>query len=125
MEAGHRNRTVKRRRHRGRRGGGYGFGGSILSDAGGANAGAARWDGGSTGCGGAEVAGRGGNNTLAGGRRRRRNKGGRRTRRRRSSLRGGDPKMALQVPRVGYGYTGTGTAGLTDPSPYGGNSVRV
>ena len=123
MEGGrrHRNRSVKRSR----RGGGYGFGGSILSDAGGANAGAARWDGGSTGCGGAEVASRGGNNTLAGGRRRRRGtKGGRRTKKRRS-LRGGNPKMALQVPRVGYGYTGTGTAGLTDPSPYGGNSVRV
>jgi len=107
-----------------RRGGGYGFGGSILSDAGGANAGAALWDSKPGSCGtGGDVVNRGGNNTLAGGRRRRRQKR-KVTRRRHRRHRGGN-RLALVSPHVGYGYTGTGIAGFTDPTPNGGNSVVV
>lgn len=52
--------------HRRRRGGGYGFGGSILSDAGGANAGNAQWNPDtSQDCG--VDANRGGNGAFAGG----------------------------------------------------------
>lgn len=112
-------RTAGRRRHRG---GSYGFGGSILGDAGGTNAGAAEWktQGGECG-GGADVANRGGNNTLAGGRRRRRNKGGRRTRRRRH--RGGN--LALTQPRAGYTFNGSGVGGIADAVPVSGKSVPV
>jgi hypothetical protein len=123
---GGRHRRYKRRQNtrsrRVRRGGGYSFGGSILSDAGGANAGAALWGTNAGSCGtGGDVVNRGGNNTLAGGRRRRRQKRNKRTRRRH---RGGN-RLALVSPRVGYGYTGTGIAGFTDPTPNGGNSVVV
>ena len=58
-----------RKVHRRHRGGGYGFGGSILSDVGGAGAGNADWVS-DTGKDCGAVAGRAGNN-LAGGRRRR------------------------------------------------------
>lgn len=54
---------------------------------------------------------------FAGGRRRRKQ---RRTRRR---MRGGT--LALNVPRVAYGYTGTGIAGLTDPTPLNGSATPV
>jgi len=125
-------KTVKRRRHRG---GGYGFGGSILDNVAGAGAGNVDWK--STGgeCG---SAGRGGNNTLAGGRRRRRTlrggsscsggdaqevMGGRR--RRRNSKRGGKRgrrtmkggMLALQQPRTGYTFTGAGAGGIADAVP--------
>ena len=121
-----RSRRSRRSRHASRRGGGYGFGGSILADAGGTNAGAAQWNTNAGSCGtGADVVNRGGNNTLAGGRRRRRQKQNKRTRRhRRRHHRGGD-RPALVSPRAGYGYTGTGVAGFTDPTPIGGNSVVV
>lgn len=113
-----------RRRHRksksSKRGGSYGFGGSILSDAGGANAGAAQWNKGAGECGGAGVANRGGNNTLAGGRRRRR-RGSKMTRRRRH--RGGN--LALTQPRAGYTFNGSGSAGLADAVPAAGKSVPV
>lgn len=119
-------RTLKSKRggrqSRKHRGGSYGFGGSILGDAGGTNAGAAEWksQGGECG-GGAEVANRGGNNTLAGGRRRRRNKkNGRKTRRRH---RGG--KLALFQPRAGYTFDGSGAGGIADAVPVGGKSVPV
>lgn len=108
-----------------RRGGGYGFGGSILSDAGGTNAGSAQWDTTPGACGtGENVVNRGGNNTLAGGRRRR----GRRHRKaatRRRHRRGGGSGMALVSPRIGYGFNGTGEAGLANPVPINGNSVSV
>jgi hypothetical protein len=53
-----------------RKGGGYGFGGSILADAGGSNAGNAQWNSDtSQDCG--VDANRGGNGTFAGGKRRR------------------------------------------------------
>lgn len=110
------------RRHRG---GSYGFGGSILSDAGGTNAGAAQWNKQAGECGGADVANRGGNNTLAGGRRRRNNKkNARKTRRRhRRSLRGGN--LALTSPRAGYTFNGSGAGGIADAVPVGGKSVPV
>ena len=108
-----------------RRGGGYGFGGSILSDAGGTNAGSAQWDTTPGSCGtGENVVNRGGNNTLAGGRRRR----GRRHRKaatRRRHRRGGGSGMAFVSPRIGYGFNGTGEAGLANPVPINGNSVSV
>ena len=68
----HTRRHSKRRSHRKtRRGGGYGFGGSILSDAGGSNAGNALWTPDtSTDCG--VDAYRAGNGAFAGGRRHRR-----------------------------------------------------
>jgi hypothetical protein len=60
---------MKKTRRHGTRGGGYGFGGSILADAGGANAGSALWDQNTgTDCG--VSSDRGGNGTFAGGRRR-------------------------------------------------------
>ena len=110
-----------------RRGGGYGFGGSILSDAGGTNAGSAQWDTTPGSCGtGENVVNRGGNNTLAGGRRRR----GRRhrkaaTRRRHRRGGGSGSGMAFVSPRIGYGFNGTGEAGLANPVPINGNSVSV
>ena len=62
-------KSYTRKVHRRHRGGGYGFGGSILSDVGGAGAGNANWVS-DTGKDCGAVAGRAGNN-LAGGRRRR------------------------------------------------------
>jgi len=115
-------RRRSKRGGRKHRGGSYGFGGSILGDAGGTNAGAAMWKTQGGECGGSEVANRGGNNTLAGGRRRRRNKkNGRRTRRR--SYRGGN--VALTTPRAGYTFNGTGAAGMAYAVPVGGKSVPV
>lgn len=108
-------------RRRKRIGGSYGFGGSILSNAGGANAGAAQWNKQAGECGGADVANRGGNNTLAGGRRRRNKKSGRKTRRR--NYRGGN--LALTTPRAGYTFNGSGAGGIADAVPVGGKSVPV
>lgn len=104
----------RHRRHRRRalltkKGGGYGFGGSVLSDVGGPNAGSARWDSDtSKDC---STGNRGGNNTLAGGRRRR-NKD-KRTRRHRGGM------IALQQPRTGYTFNGSGVAGTADTVPVG------
>ena len=115
----HLTKKIAGRRRRSRtqtqkRGGGYGFGGSVLSNVGGPNAGNAMWDS-DTGkdCG---VAGRGGNNTLAGGRRRAR---GKKTagRRRGRKHRGG--AVALQQPRTGYTFNGSGVAGTADTVPVG------
>uniref|UniRef100_A0A6C0AJ40 Uncharacterized protein n=1 Tax=viral metagenome TaxID=1070528 RepID=A0A6C0AJ40_9ZZZZ len=106
----------RRRSHTQKRGGGYGFGGSVLSNVGGPNAGNAVWDS-DTGkdCG---VANRGGNNTLAGGRRRGRGKGkGKKTAGRRRRHVGGT--MALQQPRTGYTFNGSGVAGTADTVPVG------
>ncbi len=62
-------------RRKTRKGGGYGFGGSILADAGGSNAGNAQWNSDtSQDCG--VDANRGGNGTFAGGKRRRRTRRG-------------------------------------------------
>ena len=116
-------KVAGRRRKHSVRGGGYGFGGSILGDAGGTNAGAAQWNQGSTGCGGASVASRGGNNTLAGGRRKRRH-GGRVTRRRKYR-RGGGAGLALTQPRGGYTFNGSGIGGFADAVPVGGKTVPV
>ncbi len=131
-----RHRTLRRsRKHKGA---GYGFGGSILSDAGGSNAGNAEWVS-DTGRDCGSVAGRAGNN-LAGGRRRRRKSlkkggnvsnasltgrggnnvtGGRRRRHTRKHHKGGAyVDMAQQAPRTGYGFNGTGVAGTSNTIPY-------
>lgn len=117
-------RGGKRTRRVHRRGGGYGFGGSILSDAGGTNAGSAQWNTTAGECGtGENIVNRGGNNTLAGGRRRRhRGKRSGRKGTRRNRWGGG---AALVSPRIGYGFNGTGEAGLANPVPINGNSVSV
>ena len=125
------------------RGGGYGFGGSVLGNSGGSNAGNAMWNSDtSKDCG--VMANRGGNNTLAGGRRYKRRggvgavddaifalgttyvakrfakKGGRRSRRRH---RGGT--LALQQPRAGYTFNGSGSAGLANAVPVAPNTTNV
>lgn len=74
----------------------------------------------------ADFSSRGGNNTF-GGRRRRthKRKGGKRHPRKRTVKRGGGGSygtqvasdLALNSPRAGYGYVGTGVAGFTDPTP--------
>lgn len=131
---------MKTRRHsRKHKGAGYGFGGSILSDAGGAGAGNAKWDS-STGSDCGAVAGRGGNN-LAGGKRRSRRRrhhkggmvsnaslanrggqhvtGGKRRKTHRKSKRGGAyVDYAQTAPRTGYGFNGQGVAGTSDTIPY-------
>lgn len=119
--SGGRRRLRKSKVTKRKRGGSYGFGGSILSDAGGANAGAAQWNKGAGECGGSEVMNRGGNNTLGGGRRRRR-RGSKMTRRRRVH-RGGN--LALTQPRAGYTFNGSGSAGFADAVPVAGKSVPV
>jgi len=102
-----------RRRHTMKKGGGYGFGGSVLSNVGGPNAGNALWDSDtSKDCG---MGNRGGNNTLAGGRRRRGK--GKKTAGRRRKHRGG--ALALQQPRAGYTFNGSGVAGTADTVPVG------
>ena len=98
--AGRRRRTVKR-------GGGYGFGGSILSNPGSPNAGSALWNNQAGSDCGANLQGRGGNNMTGG--RRRRGKGKTAGRRRH---RGGT--LALQQPRAGYTFNGSGIAGTAD-----------
>ena len=101
-----------RRRAHTKKGGGYGFGGSVLSNVGGPNAGNALWDSDTAkDCG---VGNRGGNNTLAGGRRRRHSK---KTAGRRRKHRGGT--LALQQPRAGYTFNGSGVAGTADTVPVG------
>jgi hypothetical protein len=102
-----------RRRHTMKKGGGYGFGGSVLSNVGGPNAGNALWDSDtSKDCG---MGNRGGNNTLAGGRRRRHHS--KKTAGRRRKQRGGG--LALQQPRAGYTFNGSGVAGTADTVPVG------
>jgi hypothetical protein len=86
---------MKKTRRHGTRGGGYGFGGSILADAGGANAGSALWNS-STGADCGVSSDRGGNGTFAGGRRRR-------TRR---SRRGGNPLNSSLAGRGGNNMAG-------------------
>lgn len=105
-------RTRKTRKTQ--KGRGYGFGGSILSDAGGSNAGNPLWNNtmGSD-CGmSAQEMNRGGNNTLSGGRRKRRGLKKRKTRKG-----GAASTLALQQPRAGYTFTGEGVAGTADPVP--------
>jgi hypothetical protein len=114
-------KTKPSRRHRRRhalltkKGGGYGFGGSVLSDVGGPNAGSALWNSDtSKDC---STGNRGGNNTLAGGRRRRHK--GKRTRRHRGGM------VALQQPRTGYTFDGSGVAGTADTVPVGSPVTAV
>lgn len=102
-KAGRRRRTAKR-------GGGYGFGGSILSDAGTPNAGNALWNNQAGSDCGANLQGRGGNNMTGG--RRPRGKGKGKTAGRRRRYRGGT--LALQQPRAGYTFNGSGVAGTAD-----------
>lgn len=100
------------------KGRGYGFGGSILNDAGGSNAGNPLWNntmGSDCGASAAEM-NRGGNNTLSGGRRKRYNKKGMK-KTRRHYRKGGGSILALQQPRAGYTFTGEGVAGTPDPVP--------
>lgn len=99
-----------------RRGGGYGFGGSILSDAGGSGAGNALWNSDtSKDCG-----------TVArGGKRRKRggavtneslyNRGGNHTGGR---TRKGGADLAQVAPRTGYTFNGSGVAGTANTIPY-------
>ena len=109
----------RRRRHTMKKGGGYGFGGSVLSNVGGPNAGNALWDSDTAkDCG---VGNRGGNNTLAGGRRRRRLS--KKTAGRRRKHRGG--ALALQQPRAGYTFNGSGIAGTADTVPVGSPVTSV
>ncbi len=83
----HHRRKTRTRKHV-RRGGGYGFGGSILSDAGGANAGNVQWNPDtSQDCG--IDANRGGNGAFAGGRRKRRTKKSKKSKRHTRRRRGG------------------------------------
>lgn len=127
-----------RRHSRKHKGAGYGFGGSLLSDAGGSNGGNAAWVS-DTGADCGNVAGRAGNN-LAGGRRRRRRSvkkggqmsnaslagrggnnvtGGRRRRHTRKHRKGGAyVDMAQEAPRTGYGFNGSGVAGTANTIPY-------
>jgi hypothetical protein len=105
--AGRRRRTVKR-------GGGYGFGGSILSNPGSPNAGSALWNNQAGSDCGANLQGRGGNNMTGGRRRRGKGKGKTAGRRRH---RGGN--LALQQPRTGYTFNGSGVAGTADTVPVG------
>lgn len=141
---------MKTRGHRrSRRGGGYGFGGSILGDDAAAGAGNALWNSDtSQDCGSGQV--RPGNSDLTGGKRRRRRggsvtnesllgrggnnpTGGKRSRRNlkkkarrtRRRLRGGMGEgyraasdLAMQAPRTGYGFDGTGVAGTANTIPY-------
>jgi hypothetical protein len=107
------------------RGGGYGFGGSILgSNANSAGAGNVDWK--STGgeCG---SAGRGGNDTLAGGRRRRRSsrsrRSGKKNKPRRRTMKGG--MVALQQPRAGYSFDGSGYAGMANAVSGAPNTTNV
>jgi hypothetical protein len=106
-------RTRVSRKQKGR---GYGFGGSILENAGGSNAGNALWNknmGSDCGVSAAEQS-RGGNNTMAGGRRKKRH-GRKHTRK--HGRRGGGSILALQQPRAGYTFDGSGIAGTKDPVP--------
>jgi hypothetical protein len=131
---------MKTRSRKVKRGGGYGFGGSILSDAGGAGAGNALWSPDtSKDCGSGQS--RPGNS--GGSRRRRRggmqtneslasrgnnNTGGKRRRRRHRTRRGGalteqqlrayQLGSVVQAPRTGYGFDGEGVAGTANTIPY-------
>lgn len=98
-------RTRRHKRTRKQRGRGYGFGGSILAGASGSNAGNPQWN--TTAGSDCGMPNRGGNNTLAGGRRRRH--------RQRKTRKGG--ALALQQPRAGYTFDGSGVAGTSDPVP--------
>ena len=104
----HTKKAGRRRSRSVKRGGGYGFGGSILSDAGTPNAGNALWNNQAGSDCGANLPGRGGNNMTGG--RRRRGKGKKTAGRRR--YRGGT--LALQQPRAGYTFNGSGVAGTAD-----------
>jgi hypothetical protein len=88
---------MKKTRRHGTRGGGYGFGGSILADAGGANAGSALWNS-STGADCGVSSDRGGNGMVTGGRRRK-------TRR---SRRGGNVLNSSLAGRGGNNMAGGG-----------------
>jgi hypothetical protein len=68
---------------------------------------------------GADLQGRGGNNQAGGRRRRRKTVAGRRRR----SRRGGS--LALQQPRTGYTFNGSGVAGTADTVPVGSPVVVV
>jgi len=131
----HTSKTLKAgRRHRRRtltkRGGGYGFGGSILgANTGGPNAGNVQWNNNMGSDCGAGLQGRAGNNTLSGGRRRR---GRKATAGRRRRYRGGSNTvvnngsvMALQQPRTGYTFNGSGVAGTADTVPVGSPVYQV
>ena len=119
-----RRRTVKR-------GGGYSFGGSVLSNVGGPNAGNPQWNYNMGSDCGADLQGRGGNNNMSGGRRRgKKTAAGRRRHRR--SYRGGSNRvvdngsiLALQQPRTGYTFNGSGVAGTADTVPIGSPVYQV
>ena len=106
MARKHTMRRSRRRTLKTKRGGGYGFGGSILTDAGGPGAGNSLWKSHAGSDCGSDLQGRGGNN-QAGGRRRRRRGYGKKTMRRGGAL-------SLQQPRTGYTFNGSGVAGTAD-----------
>jgi hypothetical protein len=108
MARGRKHTKKAGRRRSVKRGGGYGFGGSILSNPGSPNAGSALWNNQAGSDCGANLPARGGNNMTGG--RRRRGKGKKTAGRRR--YRGGN--LALQQPRAGYTFNGSGVAGTAD-----------
>lgn len=103
-----------------RRGGGYGFNGSVLGNSGGSNAGNALWNS-DTGKDCGTMPDRGGNNTLGG--RRRNRKTANRRRRNSRRVRGGT--LALQQPRAGYTFDGSGEKGLANAVPVAPNTTNV
>jgi hypothetical protein len=122
MARKHTKKMAGRRRLTRKRGGGYGFGGSILSNAGGPNAGNTLWNSNMGSDCGADLQGRGGNN-MTGARRRRYGKG-KKTAGRRRKHRGGS-MVALQQPRAGYTFNGSGVAGTADTVPVGSPVYQV
>jgi hypothetical protein len=104
-----------------RRGGGYGFGGSVLGNSGGSNAGNAMWNS-DTGKDCGAMSDRGGNNTLGG---RRRHRKAKTTARRRHSRRVRGGTLALQQPRAGYTFDGSGEKGLANAVPVAPNTTNV
>jgi len=74
----------------------------------------------------ADYSSRGGNNTFGGRRRRTHKRKSTKRHRKHTVKRGGGggsygtpikSDLALDTPRAGYGYVGTGVAGMTDPTP--------
>ena len=118
MARKHTKKMAGRRRRLTKRGGGYGFGGSILSNAGGPNAGNVQWNSHMGSDCGSDLQGRGGNN-VTGGRRRHKKTAGRRRKHRGGSV------VALQQPRTGYTFNGSGVAGTADTVPVGSPVYQV
>jgi len=120
------------RTRKNRRGGGYGFAGSLMG-ASESNGGNQRWEA-DTGKDCGATANRGGNGTFGGKRRKSRRVGGKRRRggnltlnrggngggrRRKGGARGGNgnPDLAQNIPRTNYSFQGDGSAGMVNWAP--------